>query len=100
MKRNVIETVMVIGALLLPTSALADIWYINAAAPPCGDGDSWATAFDEIQDITPSSTPDPLAPGDEIWIAGGTYQASVTAYQPVVELRFRRARHLCRAARR
>ena len=48
------------------------IIYVNVNAPPSGDGLSWATAFQQLQDAIDlaSST----VGSSEIWMAGGTYK--------------------------
>ena len=51
------------------------IQYVNASAPAGGDGRSWATAFQEISSALSFWS---AAPGDEIWVAGGTYHESLT----------------------
>lgn len=42
--------------------------HVNHANPTPGDGSSWSAAFLEIQDAFAVAVP-----GDEIWIARGTY---------------------------
>jgi len=62
-------------AMLAGTPKLrADEYYVHADAAPSGDGDTWATAFDSLDDITPFTTP-ALMPGDTIFVAGGTVNA-------------------------
>ena len=51
-------------------SAQAD-YYVDAAAPAGGNGDSWATAFNDFQDAL-----DAAVTGDEIWVAKGFYPPS------------------------
>jgi len=48
----------------------ADIIYVNANASAGGDGTSWETAYNDLQDalaVTISGR------GDQVWIAQGTY---------------------------
>jgi hypothetical protein len=52
-----------------PASAGA-IWYVNRAASSGGDGKSWSTAFGDLQSALTSAQ---LRPGDQIWVAQGTY---------------------------
>lgn len=59
------------AALTLATAAspaFAGTIHVNWSAPPGGDGTSWATAFDDLQTALAAA-----APGDEIWVAAGTY---------------------------
>ena len=42
--------------------------YVNAAVQSNGDGTSWSTAFNNLQDAL-----DAVLPDDEIWVAAGTY---------------------------
>jgi hypothetical protein len=53
---------------LLPAPAQAIRYHVDADAPPGGDGLSWVTAFDSLDDATAL-----LLPGDRIWLAEGTY---------------------------
>ncbi len=46
----------------------APLWYVDSDAEPDGDGESWNTAFDELQDAL-----DVAVNGDVIWVAEGTY---------------------------
>lgn len=46
--------------------------YVNAAAAPGGDGFTWATAFNDLQDAIALAMEWEGAV-DEIWVAGGTY---------------------------
>ncbi|MDD5326239.1 MAG: right-handed parallel beta-helix repeat-containing protein [Phycisphaerae bacterium] len=51
------------------TVAAGDVIYVDTDAPPEGDGSSWASALNSLQDglLVASS-------GDEIWVAEGTYK--------------------------
>ncbi len=62
--------VLAICALLASVPASAATRYVDASAPAGGDGLSWATA---LNTLTPSIL-FPLASGDEIRIAQGTYR--------------------------
>ena len=56
--------------LMLCMSASAEIFYVNSNATAGGDGSSWETAFNYLQDaldVTVSGR------GDQVWIAQGTY---------------------------
>jgi hypothetical protein len=45
-----------------------NIWYVDLDVPTSGDGTSWSSAFQEIQDAL-----DIAVDTDQIWIAEGTY---------------------------
>ncbi|MEM7229298.1 MAG: right-handed parallel beta-helix repeat-containing protein, partial [Planctomycetota bacterium] len=57
---------------MLSTSVHAATWFVDDDAVPDGNGQSWATAFDELQDAL-----DVAESGDKIWLAAGTYVPSV-----------------------
>lgn len=52
------------------------VWYVDASAPPGGDGTSWATAFNSVQPAI-----DAASPSHQIWVAAGTYTPT-TVLQP------------------
>jgi len=57
------------GMLMAATVvARAEVIYVDADAPPGGNGQSWLAAYDNLQDALRSARP-----GDDIWIAEGTY---------------------------
>lgn len=58
---------------LAPVTGLPSILRVNAAAAPGGDGLSWATAFNTLQDGVAEAI---RSRGDvqELWVAGGTYK--------------------------
>jgi len=66
-------------AVLLSCSGMsyaATIWYVDADAPAGGDGTSWATAFDTIQeaiDAVSGLWVICTAPNHQIWVREGTY---------------------------
>ena len=51
-------------------SACADRFYVDGDAPAGGNGLSWATAFQFLQDALDQTV---ASRGDEVWIAGGVY---------------------------
>ena len=56
--------------LMLGVSASAEIFYVNSNATAGGDGTSWETAFNYLQDALDSTNSET---GDQVWIAKGTY---------------------------
>lgn len=58
-----------LAVAVLPGAALngQSVWYVAADARPGGDGMSWATAFDSLQDAQVAP------PGSQIWVAEGVY---------------------------
>jgi hypothetical protein len=60
--------------LAQPVAAQAAVLRVNSAAPgPTHDGTTWVTAFTTVQGAISSAVP-----GDEIWVAAGVYDGSVT----------------------
>jgi hypothetical protein len=59
--------------LFVGGGALAQaVRYVAAAAPPGGDGMSWNTAFQDLQDALDAARADPTVAA--IWVAAGMYQ--------------------------
>lgn len=52
---------------------LAGVVYVNAASPSGGDGAAWATAFRTVEAGLAIAQP-----GDQLWVAKGTYTAPFT----------------------
>ncbi|MHC5114495.1 MAG: right-handed parallel beta-helix repeat-containing protein [Planctomycetota bacterium] len=46
----------------------AEVLHVNGAAPPGGDGSSWASAFDDLHDALAAASA-----GDSVWVTGGVY---------------------------
>ena len=55
--------------LLVPPASGQSVWHVKASAPPGGDGLSWSTAFDSLQDAL-----DVAAVPDQVWVARGRYR--------------------------
>ena len=78
-KRNLLLLTVVAAALilLLPGTALANpsgtTYYVNDDATGVNNGTNWTDAFTDLQ-----SALNKAVTGDEIWVAAGTYQPSVT----------------------
>jgi len=62
---------MLAFALLIAAPASAQI-HVNAAAPPGGDGLSWATAWQSLDDALAVANP-----GNHVWVARGVYRPTV-----------------------
>jgi len=65
-----------LSCLFLVSAADAQVIYVDAAASGGGDGTSWGTAYDNLQDGLNNAFP-----GDQIWIAKGTYRPT-EVYSP------------------
>ncbi|NLH16176.1 MAG: right-handed parallel beta-helix repeat-containing protein [Phycisphaerae bacterium] len=71
--------VAIVPAVLLFCSGMGyavTIWYVDADAPAGGDGTSWATAFDTIQEAIDAVWGPWVvctAPNHQIWVRKGTY---------------------------
>lgn len=64
--------------LLAGRSCAATVYVSINAAGPNPDGASWATAFAQIQ-----AGIDAASPGDEVWVAAGTYAGRITVKEGV-----------------
>lgn len=62
--------VLILAALGSGASQAASgkIWYVNHQGKAAGDGRTWKTAFQSVQDALSATSK-----GDEIWVARGTY---------------------------
>jgi hypothetical protein len=68
-KTCVVMSVIVVA--LLCATAAADVIYVDDDASPGGDGLSWPTAYNYLQDALVAAQY-----GEQIWVAGGTYYPS------------------------
>ena len=74
LKYQLVISISVI-CVLSPISAGQTIIYVDSCADPCGNGQSWAKAYQYLQDaLTDANT---TAKPVEIWVASGIYKPSV-----------------------
>ena len=73
MSRDSLLTLVALSCpCLTPAAAYQEIVYVDVNNPPGGDGTSWETAFQDLQDgldLVLSFGGD----GDQVWVAEGTY---------------------------
>jgi hypothetical protein len=55
----------------VPDECEMTVRYVNAAAAPGGNGFSWGTAYDSLQEALAAAEDEPII--REIWVAAGTY---------------------------
>lgn len=67
---------LIISSAIIPLQA--NVIYVNAAAAAAGNGTSWANAFNSLDAALGVGVANP---GDQIWIASGTYKPSLI-YSP------------------
>ena len=65
MKKIAANIICLLALLTLPRIASADRFYVDSSAAPGGDGASWDTAFNYLQDALDATV---AGRGDEIWI--------------------------------
>ncbi len=68
-----IATALVAVLICGPIVAAQTVYHVDGDAPPGGDGASWATAYDALPPALVAA-----APGDQIWVAAGTYVGNFT----------------------
>jgi hypothetical protein len=64
-------TAIAVAAVLSAHASGEVVLYVNQAAPPGGDGLSWATAFGDLQEALAAPV---FPPADQIWVAQGAYK--------------------------
>ncbi len=62
------QLLLLISLFVYLSPADAAVWYVRATAPNGGNGQSWATAFKNLDAITAVANA-----GDQVWVAEGTY---------------------------
>ena len=82
MRKKILNSVLFLcflgGVIFSSASVHAAVWYVDADAPG-GDGTSWGTAFNNIQDAVNACSPAwmiCMAPTDHIRVKAGTYSLS------------------------
>ncbi len=60
-------SLMAMVGLVVPAAA-GSVIHVDASAPDGGNGQTWGTAFNDLQDAIATAVP-----GDELWIAAATY---------------------------
>ena len=65
------QALVLVTAVLLSTPVWASIIYVDDDADPNGDGLTWGTAYDDLQDALSTAQSDPNI--TEIHVADGTY---------------------------
>jgi hypothetical protein len=74
MQRNLGRALLLFSLYFVCSSCTASVLRVKADAPgPAHDGTTWQTAFATIPAALSAA-----APGDEVWVAGGTYVGRLT----------------------
>lgn len=81
MKPKILNAILFLCCLLIwmTLPANATVYYVDTAKPAGGNGLSWATAFNKIQDGINAANPIwvlCLAPSDQVWVKQGTYNVT------------------------
>ena len=66
-----------LSCVLLGSPVLATVHYVRRDAGAGGDGTSWATAFQQVQDALAIAQA-----GDQVWVSKGTYRPGTFASAP------------------
>ena len=80
MTRKIWLSIAIIGLFgsLVSQSAAQTIWYVDGALETNGDGQTWETAFNNLQSALSEATAD-QSPRDQIWVATQTYKPQLPA---------------------
>ena len=71
-----------IGSYEFQVPPTPTVVYVNAAAPPGGDGTSWASAFQSLQTaLAQAEFVRDLEGSAQVWVAAGTYKPSPPLYE-------------------
>src|SRR6056297_470967 len=80
--RTFIAVLGILFLLLAPAaSASAATLYVGADLGSSGDGTSWATAYDRLEEAMGAASD-----GDEIWVQGGTYPQNIISISAINNL--------------
>jgi len=71
MNTRIFSVLLLVTTAFFAAPALAATWHVDVGAPSGGDGLTWGTAFQAIQEGI-----DAASPADEVWVKAGTYLLS------------------------